>query len=535
VHNKFLFKYNFIKGGVSMNGVYPWIYGDCKDNIWKFSLNDNKELCYRIMYSEGKWTKETLIDVEVLGFDVYISGDEIIHVVYSNTKGELRYCTMKDKRWLGKVLYQVESNEFEIRNLKVEIVEDEMHIFYLLVGNDGSDHGVLMHCIWNGKETKTTTIQDIILIPNLKEYYSIHVNKKRNIYAFFITDEGDEVSLNYCDFENNRWSSARRLYGIQGEDIGFEVLMVQQEIHILNKSREDSIYFLDHVSIDIIGSLKEFRVHESRKELNEPILFTESNKLYSCWLEQGKIFYSVFDGQKWVGQVYFDRGNELTVERYNCFIYIDKDSDTKVRKIYGTRGLDLYLFDPSEFIVNIKDSLESEGSKAKKIVSQEGESSESLKFELSRVNLEKKNLEKKITALNMKLQKNQRFIEEYEDQISRILEQKRKSDENCNIFLELQKNIQKELEDTKKRFLEEEVLTRNIQKELEYTRQKLIEEKNIKIAVESKLKECQEENVIIKQQSEVINEERMRLSEELELEKNQSIMERLLRRRPGGV
>ncbi len=236
-----------------------------------------------------------------------------------------------------------------------------------------------------------------------------------------------------------------------------------------------------------------------------------------------------------MGQVYFDRGNELTVERYNCFIYIDKDSDTKVRKIYGTRGLDLYLFDPSEFIVNIKDSLESKGSKAKKIVSQEGESSESLKFELSRVNLEKKNLEKKITALNMQLQKNQRFIEEYEDQISRILEQKRKSDENCNIFLELQKNIQKELEDTKKRFLEEEVLTRNIQKELEYTRQKLIEEKNIKIAVESKLKECQEENVIIKQQSEMINEERMRLSEELELEKNQSIMERLLRRRPGGV
>jgi len=357
------------------------------------------------MYSEGKWTKETIIDAEVLGFDVYISGDETIHVVYSNTKGELKYCTMKDKRWLGKVLYQVESNEFQIQNLKVEIVEEEMHIFYLLVGNDGSDHGVLMHCIWNGKETKTTTIQDIILVPNLKEYYSIHVNKKRNIYAFFITDEGDEVSLNYCDFENNRWSSVRRLYGIQGEDIGFEVLMVQQEIHILNKSREDSIYFLDHVSIDIIGSLKEFRVHESRKELNEPILFTESNKLYSCWLEQGKIFYSAFDGQKWVGQVYFDRGNELTVERYNCFIYIDKDSDTKVRKIYGTRGLDLYLFDPSEFIVNIKDSLESKGSKAKKIVSQEGESSESLKFELSRVNLEKKNLEKKITALNMQLQK----------------------------------------------------------------------------------------------------------------------------------
>jgi len=49
------------------------------------------------------------------------------------------------------------------------------------------------------------------------------------------------------------------------------------------------------------------------------------------------------------------------------------------------------------------------------------------------------------------------------------------------------------------------------------------------------LKECQEENVIIKQQGEIINEEKRRLSEELELEKNQSIMERLLRRRTNGV
>ncbi|HBA02873.1 MAG TPA: hypothetical protein DCW51_02250, partial [Clostridium sp.] len=227
--------------------------------------------------------------------------------------------------------------------------------------------------------------------------------------------------------------------------------------------------------------------------------------------------------------------NELTVERYNCFIGIDKDSATKVKKIYGTSGLDLYLFNPSEIITNMKDSLKKEGNQVKGATLQERESIESLKLELSSVNLEKKNLEKKIIALNLQLQKNQRFIDEYEEQIARILEQKRKSDENCNIFLKLQKNIQKELEGTKKKFLEEELLTTSIQKELEYTKQQLLEERKIKVAVESKLKECQEENVIIKQQGEIINEEKRRLSEELELEKNQSIMERLLRRRTNGV
>lgn len=55
-----------------MRGLYPWLYVDYKDNLWRFSVNDNKELNYRIMYTEGKWTKETLIDSRVTGFGLFI-------------------------------------------------------------------------------------------------------------------------------------------------------------------------------------------------------------------------------------------------------------------------------------------------------------------------------------------------------------------------------------------------------------------------------------------------------------------------------
>src|SRR5471030_1073951 len=347
-----------------MSSIYPYIYVDYTNNIWKFFKNDNKELRYKIMYGEGKWTKESLIDKEVLGFAVYVEEDETIHIVYSNIKGELKYCTLKDKQWVGKMLYQIENDEFEIQNLKVEIIADEMHIFYLLIGNDGSDHGVLMHCVWNGKETRDTALQDIILISNLKEHYSINVNKKNNIDIFFITDEGAEISLNYCSFQDHMWSPIKRLYGIQGEDIGFDVLRDEQEIHILNKSKADSIYFLDHVYIDMSGNIQEFRINESNKELVEPILFIESNKLYSCWLEQGEIFYSIFDDEKWSSVFYFDRGNELTVRRYNCFIFCDGESSIKAMGVYGTNELDLCLFVPSQFVINMKVSLRDEPNQA---------------------------------------------------------------------------------------------------------------------------------------------------------------------------
>lgn len=545
-----------------MTGVYPWIYVDYKENLWKFSLNNNKELSYGIMYKEGKWTKEILIDIKVLGFAIYIDENEGIHLVYSNSKGELKYCTMKNKQWVGKVLYQLEDKDFEIENLKIEIIGANMHIFYLLVGNDGSDHGVLMHCLWSGQETTVNRLDDVILIPNLKEYYSININYKGDIFVFFLSDEGDEISLNYCSFENKRWLPAKRLYGIQGEDIGFEVTIDKQDIHILNKSKESLMYSLDHVFIDSIGNVKDFKIYDSKNNIIDPLLFIESNKLCSCWLEKDKIYYSIFNKDEWGSPIFFDRGNKEKLERYNSFICTDNDSHIKEKKVYGTDTLDMNLYDPSEFLITMKDSLRYDKNKSEEKSYPESELVESLKAELFREKSEKNNLVNRISHLNLRIQKNQKFMEEYEQQIARVLEQKRKAEENCNVFLELQKKIQKEFECANNELLEikksrEELEERlkyyedeiglvkkqlelanedkyKLSLELEVLNRKNQEEKENILEIENKLKSCEEENLLIKKESQLLSEENKRLLAELQLERNQSVMERLLRRRTSG-
>lgn len=591
-----------------MRGVYPWIYLDYKENLWKFSLNNNKELIYGIMYKEGKWTKEILIDTKVIGFAIYIDDNEGIHLVYSNVKGELRYCTMKNKQWVGKTIYKLDNKDFEIENLKVEIIGSSMHIFYLLVGNDGSDHGILMHCIWNGQETVINRLADIILISTLKEYYSINVNYKGDIYVFFLSDEGDEISLNYCSFESNRWLQSKRLYGIKGEDIGFEVAIDKHDIHILNKSREGSIYSLDHVIVDSIGKLKDFKIYENKNILLDPLLFIESNKLCSCWLEKDKIFYSTFNKDKWESPIYFDRGNNEKLDKYNAFICTDNYSYIKEKKIYGTDNLDMKLYDPSEFLITMKDSLRYDRNKSAVSSYPENELVESLKLELSREKSENDNLMNRISHLNMRLQKNQKFMDEYEQQYAKAIEQKRKAEENCNVFLELQKKIQKDLENANSQLLEvqeskdeleakiknyedEIVLVKKqlelendniyklsfeleeaIKKNQEENESKIVVENNLKevlrenaslmteitliseknkkleselldksnqiidgneykLEIENQLKYLEEVNFSIKEEDKLIKEENKKLKAELELERNQSVMERLLRRK----
>jgi hypothetical protein len=534
-----------------MRGVYPWLYADYKENLWKFSLNENKELNYGIMYREGKWTKENIIDSRVTAFGLFIDDNEGIHLVYSNTKGELRYCTMKDKQWVGKILYKVEDTNYDIESIKIEIIGPSMHIFYALASKDGSDHGVLMHCIWDGHKTDINNIQDIILKPELKEYYLININIKGEIYLFYLSDEGDEISLNYSIYQNNSWLESNRLYGIQGEEIHFEAEVDKNNIHILNKYREDSMYLLDHVIVDLLGGLKDFRVYEGKKNIREPLIFNDGNKIYSCWIDNNEIYYSIFTGASWSKPIKYNVENSDRIERYNGYISEGRSGYIKERKLYGTTGLDLYLYFPKDFLVgnDIQSSNINRNNINNDIYNEE---LELIRAELYRAKEENKVLEDKIAHLNLLFQKNQQGIEKYQQQVIRAMDQKRKAEENSNIFLELQKKIQGEYEilsenlaavekekmDIKQsldgyineiKLLKEEI--NNLRDIVAMREEKLQEELNLRKVLEEQNITISEENELIKKELSLLLEENKKISTELEIERNQSVMDRLLRRR----
>lgn len=607
-----------------MRGLYPWLYVDYKDNLWRFSVNDNKELNYRIMYTEGKWTKETLIDSRVTGFGLFIDDSEGIHLVYSNTKGELRYCTMKDKKWVGKVLDKIEDNNYIIENIKIKIIGTNMHIFYSLASEDGSDHGILMHCIWDGNKSNNNKLQDIILKPNLKEYYLINLSNNNEIYLFYLSDEGDELSLNYSIYQNRQWLPSNRLYGIQGEEVYFDVELDRKNIHILNRSKENSYYFLDHVIIDSTGRFKYFRVYEGKNNISEPLLINIWNKTYSFWIENNEIFYSIFLGDKWESEKKYIRDKNIKIERCNAYISEVKEGNIKGKSIYATTGLDIYLYDPKDLIVSEKNEYGNSLKNINRDISSIGDI-EKIKAELYRVKEENKELEDKLYHQNILLQKNQQGIEKYSQQLARALEQKRKAEENSNIFLELQKkiqgdneklneeiesltneinllNIEKEklahlinlyldeieflkneikninfnlsqkeitmdeynglkqeisllkeendrlrnnislsqsekekIESDLKEYLDETNLLKeelnNITQELIIKDRKIQEEIDLKSTLENKNRIILEENLLIKKEVSSLIEENKRINEEFEVEKNKSVMEKLLRKR----
>lgn len=334
-----------------MRGVCPCLYIDYKQWVWRFFLNRNNELCYGIMYTNGKWTKDNLIDVNIIDFNLFIDGNEGIHLIYSNTKGELKYCTLKKKQWFGKVLYKIEDESYGIESIKVEMLGREMHIFFILASKIGNQHGVLMHCILDDNKISFNKLQDIILEDEVKEHYLIKIKDNKEIYLFYLSDMGDEISLNYSIYKINKWGDFSRLYGINGEYICFDVEIDGSKIHILNRYKENSLYTLDYIMIDYLGVYKYYNIYNSNIHIKDPFIFKESNNICVCWIEDNKIQYSKFNNIKWDKPLKFINENNDCLERYNTYISNIKKGTIDKCKLYGTTGLDLYLYYPKYFTV----------------------------------------------------------------------------------------------------------------------------------------------------------------------------------------
>lgn len=528
-----------------MRGVYPWLYSDYKNNFWQFYI-DNMNLVYKIMYIEGSWTKETIIDKDVTGFGLFVDNNQIIHLVYGNKKGELKYCTIKDNKWVGKTLYNIENPIYNIENIKVDIIDTNMNIFFALTSNDGSDHGILMHCIWNGIKINTFKIADIILENNLNEYFIIKKNNKNELYLFYLSDDGDEISLNYTMYDNNKWIIAKRLYGIQGEEIFFDIEILKNNIHILNRFKENNICFLDHVIMNDLGNLKYYNIcNSSKKNIIDPIIFNNNNNICVSWIEDNELFYSIFFKNEWDKKVKFNRSDNEVLERYNLYVKNNDLDFISEEKVYLSSGIDFYLYDPKEFLIN-KDLLN------KISLDSKDNNTNSIDIEINKLKEENSELENKIIHLNLLLKKDKKIIDDYEQQLLRALDQKRKAEENCNIFLELQKKIQNEYEEVNRELIkikedksnykdylssyneESQLLKDRIEKlenEIILKDNDLEKEVKLRVLIENELINLKSENELIRNEINLLQVENKKLNSELEIERNQSVMDRLLRRK----
>ncbi|MBU3203858.1 hypothetical protein [Clostridium algidicarnis] len=488
----------------------PCIYYDKQNHIWRFYVTDSFELVYSIMYQEDKWTKENKIDNEVLDFAVNIDHDGKIYIVYSITGGLLKYCILEGNRWLGKPLYHFENTDYQIRELAVNTIGNTTHVFFIAKGDNAKKKGILMHFSLNGVKTINNTIYEISLIHGVPYHYQVELAQDGTQYLLFISNENNQATVKFTEYKNLKWSIPKRLYGINGSNVEFCTLQHKNKINILNVSKEDSVYSLEHVLIDTDGKMKSYTIYEGSLKPYHYSLYENNKILYAMWIENDKILYCSYRNS-WSPPLKLSVELNEAVTVYKYLSSNSKYNDIKAKYVLGTALPNLRLL-LENTIIDYKDiPMNKKEEDIKTLFNLDTKKiNESSKSGLVTIKKDSKGLDKKVVGLQLQLQHKQRIIEDIEGNLLRLSDEKRKVEERLNVIIDIHQTCMKELEESKAEKLKIDKVVTDLRNEVQ------------SVTVYSNQ---------LKKEFEEIKKEREELEKKLEYEKNKGVVDRIFKKR----
>ncbi|MDP4143910.1 MAG: hypothetical protein Q8936_05425 [Bacillota bacterium] len=489
-------------------GVESWIFRDRTNNLWKFFINKYGELVYSIMYGDGKWTKETKIDFDVIEYSIEIDEDEIIHIIYSNRDGILKYCKWDKGQWLGKNLYNFKKEGYDISELSLIIVKNMMHIFFILHNSDEKDMAQIVHYSWNeNKNIETNIVSSINTSPNIFKYYQVEVVDGDRFFLIFAGVEHNGVSLRFCEYSEHKWSTPKRLYSINGNNVEFYYLCNGKKIQILNISREKSKYLLEYALINDNEKINIKKVCESIKEVKNPTLCISNDLLCAQWQCDDDILCSILE-EEWSSPKKLNINVDKDVSVYNYSTGLSTEASGKFKRVFATQIPNLKLYLP-ESIFN-SDFIE-DYSEANTVYSKDSTENivQTLKDNLNTLERVNRKLKSRIEELKGELEEKRKNIGQMEEGYRKLVSQNKKLEERCDKLLESQMSSYNEVE--------------NIKLQLKREIDRVIE-------LEYKLSKYNLRNREIERSLEETSREKELLQEELNKERNKSFVYKIFRK-----
>ncbi|BDB02951.1 hypothetical protein [Clostridium botulinum] len=323
-----------------MDSNKSYIFKNIYGNMYQFYINkDNTLMCNEI-------SKETKILENVSKFNINITYLGIIEVVCITFDGFIKYCKF-NKKWSTQTLYKLKSHNNSVDEVNLFSKGNKLHIFFMFYENRYDSSGNILHYVWDGSKFKTNIIAAINTIDGVERHYYLET-LDNTINMFYITKEKNSNVISLCKYLNDDdWSSPKKLYRLDGNNINFSTLKRDKEFNILNLSEENGIYTLEHVTIDTKDSINNFPIYKTNNPIYESTFIIFNNILYCVLSEHNKLMYSSFNGMKWSNSSEIDTESFDNIGMYK-YIYEESPLDKSIesKNIFASISDDINIFLP---------------------------------------------------------------------------------------------------------------------------------------------------------------------------------------------
>ena len=423
-----------------MNKKNIWTWNDNENNLWKFMINKNGDLIYQVMYTDDKWTNENKIDEKVLEFTVSIDDKENIHIIYSKDD-ELKYCFYDRDKWYGKAIYEFDSSNNDVSELKLIVIEDYINILFLFKNKNNFLVDNIIHYMWSGDKCLESKVCDIDHLSGLDNHYNIEVTEKNEIILFFINYKGNEKKINISIFRDGKWSESKVLYTIKGEKIDFATMILKDGIHLLNFSKDSDVYVIEDVYMNFNEEMIYYKIEESDLEINEVILIEKEGVIWAIWNREDEIVGSFLE-EEWKEPFKLCDEKKSELIMYNGLFENINGEKIKAYKLWGIDS------NPIKFILPNNSSIKSIEELKENPLTNNNEKKyrkKSVNKELEELRRENKSLEKSLANLQFQLEQRQSFYEKLEDRFINVVNKSKKAEEKCSIFEDAHQESQERL------------------------------------------------------------------------------------------
>lgn len=333
------------------------IIRDRKNNLWEFHLEDNKDLRYSIALESKDFGEMKTIDSGIMEFSADIDENGTIHLVSMGEKGELKHCKWSEEKWIQKNIHNIKESGYEASALELVVIEGIINILCILRRRRNEDIGIICNIRWDGIKHAVQGITNIRLHPILRASYKLEDLGNKNISLIFANNANGFVFFNRCAFQGNSFGPPTQILELRGNSIDFATIRHNDALNIINVSKHDSLYVLNHIQLKN-DSRERFvtNLFQSSSEIYDPLFVRDGGDMWAFWTVGDRLLYSSY-GTSWSKAEAIKTDKEKEIKKY-CYISADKSDDKMRQHIFGTALPGLALLLPAHIPAHGKKSLE---------------------------------------------------------------------------------------------------------------------------------------------------------------------------------
>lgn len=314
------------------------LVNDSRNNLYNYIWTENKIVQLGFDGKSDKAIKDVIAENCTDQFDIAITNDDEIHIVFQQDNGTLLLGNFNDEGW--EINSIADEFEAKIFNLNLIAIEDELHFIYCVHSLEDNNIYRLFHHILKNDEWDTYEVTDFS-VDNILNPFQIIVSDNKLILGYYdLKDIYEQVYIKSFDIENRIWNkeilvtdNEKKLYldMILTEDNTLHITYSKfiEGNYIVNYER----HFYKNEKLEKIDTVE----ISSHTNCSYPTLIKYKDKLWNIWTEYDYIAscYSEDSGKSWSNPYMWKNSKKVNFIRYQYKCNDREDENYNLNHSFG--------------------------------------------------------------------------------------------------------------------------------------------------------------------------------------------------------